>query len=238
MRIATALRSGLLLSIVVAAIVAVSSLPAARQHRARADADYAEFAPYLQRGDGRAADPVNLIFLGEDQAPNIGLDLISVLHWSTVDGSLMSFMQKGRLLQTEVQLGDSLGGENRRHLRVAAVGPASPTWGPFALAGVHRDESVACGHVGRGYDEERNRVARAMEEDGYSVTWLWLGNSGPVRHCDGSLIHGDGYAAVIDLRRPDYEGLASEPANLNPIAAAKPAAVLGSRRIAPPRGAR
>lgn len=227
-----------MLSIVVAAIVAVSSLPAARQHRARADADYAEFAPYLQRSDGRAADPVNLIFLGEAQAPDVGLELISVLHWASVDGSLMSFMQKGRQLQTEVQLGDSLGGENRRHLRVAAVGPASPTWGPFALAGVHRDESVSCGHVGRGYDDERDRVARAMEDDGYSVTWLWLGNSGAVRQCDGSLIHGDGYAAVIDLRRPDDESHADQRPNPNPVAAAKPAAVLGSRRIASARGVR
>ena len=169
------------------------------EDRARADAPAVRFGLYLRRMDGRSADPVNVIFTGERHATAAGLHVARALRWTAVPGSDMAFTDHGVTRWAELQLGTGPRGGLRRHLRLAGSQGESERWGMYTLAAVHHDIEVPCGHLGAGFDEERDALAAAMEAVGYRVTWLWLGNDGPVEHCDGSRTHGDGWAAVIEL---------------------------------------
>lgn len=182
-------------------------------HRAsvRADTAAVNFDLYLRRVDGRQADPVNVIFIGETDATAIGLHLFAVMRWAPVRGSAMAFTDRGATRWTEIQVGAPLGGGMRQHMRIASGEAPSDAWGPYALAAVHRDVPVHCGHRGTDFDAMRDAVAMAMAEAGYQVTRHFLGNDGPVEHCDGSVTHGDGWAVVIDLRRGGTRSGAPSP---------------------------
>lgn len=158
------------------------------------------FDPYLVRADGSRADPVNIVF--ESVTP--GLDsatvadaVIATLGWYDVAGEPMSFVSLDRKQASARQLGRDLGGGTRLHLRIAAVDAADNQ--TRVLAAVHRDESAACGHVGRGFDETREQLAEAFRAAGYLVTLLSLGNDASGRHCDGSRTSGDGRAVVVRI---------------------------------------
>lgn len=197
----------MLLTVALAGAVSVGGIVLLRDEHARAETPAIDFELYLRRTDGRRADPVNLVFIGESNATAIALKLSSVMHWTPVAGSSMSFITHGETRWTEVQLGVNLGGGTRQHMRVAGADEVSETWGPYALAGVHLDVPVGCGHRGANFDELRDTVAKAMEQAGYQVSRRYLGNDGQVVHCDGSVTHGDGWAIVIDLRKEN----ASQP---------------------------
>ncbi len=154
------------------------------------------FDPYLHRPSMAAADPINLVFLHADP-DEVAAAVRAVLGWQPVPGSPMLFLRDGQVLPTRWQLGMSLGGGVRAHLRVqeaALTGDRS-----FVLAAVHRDDPVPCGHVGRAFDEMRDLVAGAFAAAGYSVSVVFLGNAATARHCDGTVNGGDGRVAVIDL---------------------------------------
>jgi hypothetical protein len=167
--------------------------------RAQADAPGIRFGLYLRRTDGRSADPVNVIFTGERDAAAVGLRVARVLGWTAVPGSDMAFTDHGATRWTELQLGSGARGGLRQHLRLAGSEAESERWGAYTLAAVHHDISVPCGHLGTGFDQERDALAAAMAAAGYRVTWLWLGNDGAVEHCEGSRTHGDGWAVIIAL---------------------------------------
>jgi hypothetical protein len=200
-----------------AGLVGALSVLSDETGRARADAPAIRFGLYLQRADGRSADPVNLIFTGDSEATAAGLHVARVLGWTAVPGSDMAFTDHGATRWTEVQLGSGRPAGPRRHLRLAGARVESERWGEYTLAAVHHDVAVPCGHVGAGFDEERDALAAAMQAAGYRVTWLWLGNDGAVEHCDGSRTHGDGWAAVISLDRS-----MDAPATPSPTASPSP----------------
>lgn len=183
------------------AVAVLAGLPSSGEGRiARADDPAFDFGLYLRRSDGQSADPINVIFIGEQDAAAVALRLAGRLLWVPIQGDDMAFTVKGNTRWAEVQLGTVAAGMLRKHIRIAGAA-SSERWGSYVLAGVHRDLAVSCGHVGFAFNEERDDLAAAMREAGYSVSWIQLGNDAPVQHCDGAVSHGDGWAAVIDLRR-------------------------------------
>jgi hypothetical protein len=155
------------------------------------------FDPYLHRPSMAVADPVNLVFLNADP-DQVAAAVRAVLGWQPIPGSPMLFLVHDQVLPTRWQLGTSLGGGSRAHLRVQDAAPGGER--SFVLAAVHRDDPVSCGHVGRAFDEMRDLVAGAFSAAGYPVTLVSVGNTGTARHCDGTVNGGDGRVAIIDLR--------------------------------------
>lgn len=154
------------------------------------------FDPYLHRTTGELADPVNLIFRGA-AVDTVAKTVQRLLDWPQADGSAMIFYDHGLTRDTAYQFAMNLGAGARQHLRLERIGAAAGQ--PYVLAGVHRDDTVACGHVGRFFDQERDVVAGAFTAAGYRVTYRRLDNTQPGRQCDGSLTAGDGTVAIIDL---------------------------------------
>ena len=154
------------------------------------------FEPYIVRQNGRRADPVNLVFTSGD-ANEVAAAVQRVLGWQPVHASPMAFVDQGRVRPTAWQLGLPTAGGSRTHLRIATVSPEDGQG--HVLAAVHRDDTVACGHVGAAFDEMRDYVASAFEAAGYRVHVAWLGNTEAGSHCDGSWTTGDGKVAIIDL---------------------------------------
>ncbi|HZQ37066.1 MAG TPA: hypothetical protein VFD32_14135 [Dehalococcoidia bacterium] len=185
-----------LVAIVLGSVLAVTCTTAARLALA-GDRDHTSgaFDPYLHRSSGALADPVNLIFRGSlSQAEQA---VPRVLGWQPVQGSMMVFYDHGEHVRTGAQFGLNLPGGSRFHLRLEAVTGAHGA--SYVLAGVHRDDLTACGHVGRAFNAARDLVAGQFAQAGYTVTREYLGNTTPGRQCDGSFTAGDGAAAVIDL---------------------------------------
>jgi hypothetical protein len=208
-----------LATLLLTGLLGVAALAPGGRPSAHASAAPVPFGPYLRRADGHSADPVNVIFTGEGDAAVVALTITRVLRWLPVAGSDMAFSDHGETLWAELQLGTPSQAGIRRHIRLAGAEEPSERWVAYTLAGVHHDLDVPCGHLGVAFDEERNALAQAMEEAGFRVTWLWLGNDGPVEHCTGAVTHGDGWAAVIELRRAD--------ASPSPSATTTPAATTG-----------
>jgi hypothetical protein len=154
------------------------------------------FDPYLHRVNGPFADPINLVFSGAD-ANGVAHAVGKVLGWPVVPGSPMLFLDGGEQRTTLWQLGKSLGGGARWHLRIENM-PARTTTG-YVLAAVHHDSNVACGDVGGQFDQARDLVAHGFAHAGYHVSTLWLANTKPGPQCDGSMTAGDGHAVLIDL---------------------------------------
>lgn len=182
----------------VALAIGAAVFQSATPHRA-ARADTGGIGGYLTRETGEAADPVNIIVSGEADGADVAARLAQLLRWQPAQGSRMAFTSGATTLWTQAQLGAAMPGGARRHLRLAAAPMPSTEWGPITLAAAHRDVPVACGHAGRAFDEQRDEIAVTMQRAGFAVSWTWLGNNGPVRHCDGSVTRGDGWAIVIDL---------------------------------------
>jgi hypothetical protein len=199
MRVRTLTRAGIISAVAAVAVAAALALPSTRSN-VRADMFEAPFGLYIHRADGRPADPVNVVFIGERDTAAIALRLATALRWTRVEGSDMTFFERGQPRRTEIQSGRGLGPGSRQHIRLTGAREPAESWGPYALAAVHRDLTVPCGHIGVAFDEERNALAAAMGEAGYRVTWLRLGNDGPIEHCGGAVNRGDGWAVVIDLR--------------------------------------
>lgn len=154
------------------------------------------FDPYIHRVGGEPADPLNLIFRGGD-ADTVARLTQQLLGWPVVAGSPMEFIDQDHPHPTAWQFGYDLGHGSRYHLRIEAIGAADGQ--SYTLAAVHRDDSVACGHVGRAFDQVRDIVAQAFENAGYRVTIVWLGNTNDGPQCDGSRTAGGGEAAIIDI---------------------------------------
>ena len=157
------------------------------------------FEPYIFRPTGEKADPINLIFLHSDAA-TVSTAIERVLGWRPINASGMSFRKKGEGLTirpTSRQLAADLSTGSRYHIRIQSV-PITDTQ-TYVLASVHRDDTAACGHVGRGFDETRDLVARAFAESGYRVQKVDLNNGASGTHCDGSRVAGDGFGVLIDL---------------------------------------
>ncbi len=188
---------GLALVIVMVGLAALASVLTAHDDVTSAAAgELSGVDPYLRRADGRHADPVNVVFINTSPVA-VALAVEHVLGWQVVAGSPMSFTVNGREMPVALQLGLDIGGGARYHVRIEDTPPGER---PGAvLAALHRDDSVTCGHVGRAFDEVRDNTARAFAAAGYPVSYLDLGNTERIRHCDGSLTGGDGRVAVIDL---------------------------------------
>jgi len=154
------------------------------------------FDPYIHRAGGEPADPVNLIFRGAD-ADTVAQVAQRVLGWPVVAGSAMDFIDRSHLHATAWQLGHDLPFGSRYHLRIESITAADGQ--SYTLAAVHRDDSVACGHVGRAFDQVRDIVAHDFADAGYRVSMVWLGNTNDGLQCDGSRTAGGGAAAIIDL---------------------------------------
>lgn len=165
------------------------------------------FDPYLHRVDGQIADPVNLIFRGS--VVQAAAAVQQVLGWQPVQGSAMTFFDRGQRLPTAAQFGHDLGGGSRYHIRLEAVRTANGR--VYVLAGVHRDDMTACGHVGHVFNTARDLTASAFAGAGYRVASVRLGNTEPGRQCDGTLSAGDGTASLIDLGQPPQTRLSGGP---------------------------
>lgn len=156
------------------------------------------FDPYIFRPTGERADPVNLIFLHTD-ALTIAKTIERLLGWKPVTASNMTFRRGERQRPTARQLIVDVSPTSRYHIRIQAV-PVSDTQ-TYVLASVHRDDTVACGHVGRAFDETRDLVARAFIDAGFPARMIDLDNFASGSHCDGSRVPGDGRAVLVDLSR-------------------------------------
>jgi hypothetical protein len=157
------------------------------------------FAPYLYRGNGQPADPVNLLFRAND-GKAVAQAVREVLGWLPVSSTPMNFIDEGRVRPTGWQFYLPLDAGARFHLRIEAVNPADGR--DYVLAAVHHDLLADCGHLGTAFDDMREHVARAFAQVGYQVETTTLGNTQPGRQCNGSYTGGDGRLAVIDLTRP------------------------------------
>lgn len=185
-------------AIALISVLAVTCTTAARLAFAGdRDSDASAFDPYLHRSSGALADPVNLIFRGS--LGQVEQAVPRVIGWQPVQGSMMLFYDHGEHLHSGAQFGLNLPGGSRFHLRLEAVTGAHGA--SYVLAGVHRDDLTACGHVGRAFNAARDLVAGQFAQAGYAVTREYLGNTTPGRQCDGSFTAGDGSATVIDLAR-------------------------------------
>lgn len=188
-----------LIAIALFSVLAVTCTTAARLAFAGDhDVSSAAFDPYLHRSSGALADPVNLIFRGSLSQAEAAVP--HVLGWQPVQGSMMVFYDHGQHLRTGAQFGLNLPGGSRFHLRLEAV--TGVRGASYVLAGVHRDDLTACGHVGRAFNAARDLVAGQFAQAGYTVTREYLGNTTSGQQCDGSFSAGDGTAAVIDLTGP------------------------------------
>jgi hypothetical protein len=177
------------------ASVAVRPTRLFRSVRASESEPFGEFDPYLHRPQtGAPADPINLIFRNgtADEAANVAL---RVLGWTEVQGGGMTFIDADHARPTRWQIGADLGWGARYHMRIEDKGVEAN----YVLAGVHRDDTTGCGHIGHYFDEARDLVARAFVAAGYTVTYVRLHNTTPGIQCDGSKTAGDGVAAVVDL---------------------------------------
>lgn len=174
--------------------IAFSSLNGA--HASEAPLASQPFERYIERQDGSAADPINLVFIGAT-ADSAADAVHAVLGWTPVRGAPMFFRDHGVLRPAAWQLGVPSTHGARLHLRIEAT--ASSGRRSYVLASVHRDDAVACGHVGRGFDQARRLVASAFAQAGYQVTLVQLGNTAPGPQCDGSASAGDGVVAVVHL---------------------------------------
>ena len=155
------------------------------------------FDPYIHRASsGAAADPINLIFRGAS-ADTVLHSAEQTLDWTPVAGSPMDFLDASHTRASGWQLGYDLGQGSRYHMRIEAVSTLDGQ--SYVLAAVHRDDTVACGHVGRAFDRAREVVAQAYVAAGYTVSTVWLGNTTPGPQCDGSRTAGDGSAVIINL---------------------------------------
>lgn len=154
------------------------------------------FDPYLHRPTGEMADPVNLIFRGGDLR-SADEAMQRVMGWPHVHGGDMTFNDQQFTRATGVQLGLDLGGGSRWHMRIEAVENVDGQ--SYVLAGVHRDDTMPCGHVGLAFNEARNMVADSFSRVGYSASLVRLQNTLPGHQCDGRLTNGDGLAVMIDL---------------------------------------
>lgn len=153
--------------------------------------------PYIVRPNGQRADPVNIIFRA-GHPDQVLAAVRRVLGWHTIAGGPMSFQIGGAEAATAHQLGFEMGNGGRVHLRIAGATLFNEQ-GSYVAVAVHRDETVKCGHVGRGFDELRDQVVRAFRAAGYPVTLTLVDNNRSGPHCDGSITPGDGVVAVIDL---------------------------------------
>ncbi len=176
-------------------LLAVGGAAAARLALADEPSEFDSFNPYLHRTTGELADPINIIFRGDLAAARVAIP--NVLGWKPVAGSEMMFIDYGTSRPTAAQFGLDLGGGSRYHIRLEAVEQQNGQ--TYVLAGVHRDDLVACGHVGRAFDLARELVASTFDQAGYATSRLSLKNIEPGRQCDGSFTFGDGSAVVIDL---------------------------------------
>lgn len=154
------------------------------------------FDPYIYRPTGELADPVNIIFLHTDGATAAAVSE-RVLGWRSATAAGMTFKNKTSARPTYRHLVADLSTQVRWHMRIQTV-PLSDTQ-TYVLASVHRDDSAPCGHVGRGFDETRDIVARAFAEAGFPTRIVDLDNTAAGQHCDGSRVGGDGTAVLIDL---------------------------------------
>lgn len=182
---------GLLLLVVFAV-----ARPHSRPARAANSGLAGRFDPYLhRRATDALADPVNLVFLNAtpDQVAHAAMQ---VLGWNETLGDQMTFIDGGVHRPVAYQIAADLGWGARLHMRVEGGDVDGTT---YVLAGVHRDDTVGCGHVGHYFDDARATVAAAFERQGYSVTFLTLANTTPGPQCNGAMTAGDGVAAVIDL---------------------------------------
>jgi len=154
------------------------------------------FDPYLYRMNGEQADPVNVIFLHTDAATAAAV-VERVLGWRPVVASGMLFKTRTSSRPTSRQLSADVSPVMRYHMRLEAV-PITDTQ-TYVLASVHRDETAACGHVGRGFNEMREVVAQGFAAAGFAIAVIDLGNTNQGLHCDGSHVGGDGRVVLIDL---------------------------------------
>ncbi len=190
------MRSWRRLAVVVAiCLLAGGAAVAVRLAAANEPSEFESFNPYLHRTTGEIADPINIIFRGDLATARSAIP--NVLGWQPVAGSEMVFIDHGASHPTAAQFGLDLGGGSRYHIRLEAVEQQDGQ--TYVLAGVHRDDMVACGHVGRAFDLSRDLVAATFDRAGYASSRLSLKNVEPGRQCDGSFTFGDGSAVVIDL---------------------------------------
>ncbi len=179
-------------------LVAIASIvhPHSRSARASNAGLAGRFDPYLhRRATDALADPVNLVFLNAtpDQVAEAA---IRVLGWSETQGDQMTFIDGGVHRPVAYQIASDLGWGARLHMRIEGGDAGN---GSYVLAGVHRDDTFGCGHVGHYFEEARQTVAQAFARDGYMVTMLTLDNTAAAPQCNGTMTAGDGVAAVIDL---------------------------------------
>lgn len=186
-----------LLALAILLLVATAALrPHSRPVRASNSDLAGRFDPYLhRRATDALADPVNIIFLNAtpDEAAHTAMQ---VLGWSETEGDQMIFIDGGEHRPVAYQIASDLGWGARLHMRIEGGDNAATG---YVLAGVHRDDTFGCGHVGHYFAEARDTVAQAFAREGYTVSTLYLGNTKPGPQCNGTSSAGDGVAAVIDL---------------------------------------
>ncbi|HEY7295486.1 MAG TPA: hypothetical protein VH916_10615 [Dehalococcoidia bacterium] len=180
----------------IANLAPLSQAGAALAQRARADTQLVRaFDPYLYRVTGERADPINVLFRGDLVATTAAVQ--QVLGWYPVEGSAMIFRDGSGAHATAVQLGFDLPHASRYHIRLGAVEQQGGQ--DYVLAGVHRDDTMTCGHVGLAFDEVRDLVVTTFAQAGYATSRLGLDNTQPGPQCDGRSTAGDGTAVIIDL---------------------------------------
>jgi hypothetical protein len=165
------------------------------------DLDSLLVSPYIARPTGQRADPINVIFVGTNDASVVANLVTNVFGWRDNDGGTMYFAQRGEVASHDRQVASATEDGKRYHIRLKS-GVGTFEGQPFVLGAVHMDYNVACGHAGREFDGARNLVMMELMRRGYEVETQPWDNTEPARHCDGSQTRSDGQVAIIHFTSP------------------------------------
>jgi hypothetical protein len=157
--------------------------------------------PYIARPTGQRADPINLMFVGTNDASVAANLITNVFGWRENDGGTMYFAQRGEVAGHDRQVASVAEGGRRYHVRLKS-GAGTIDGQPFILGAVHMDYNVTCGHVGREFNDARNLVMVELMHRGYEVETRPWGNTETTRHCDSSDTRSDGHVAIIRMEYP------------------------------------
>lgn len=147
-------------------------------------------------------DPVNLIFDINGTQYNALSQLHTYVGWTYTMGSNQLFPDHSDSPweNTWAHRASSCFFCSRNHVRFNQGNDyGGQAWGTWTMAPAHY-EVPACGtHRATDFNGPRDHVRNVFAGRGNPTGYIYKGNNGKARQCDGSEIAGDGYYAWIDI---------------------------------------
>jgi hypothetical protein len=151
-------------------------------------------------GGSDIIDPINFVYYGTP-ADDTGANLMTywVAHWTNTGGSDQWAVTHGICDYRDEQYANDSEIFNRDHIRFWRNYDRD-TKGRWETAGDgHHDVDTWCGHISGSFDHGRDQLIHDAKKAATSWKYVWRGNSGPKRQCNGQDTHSDGYQAWMLL---------------------------------------